>query len=307
VQQHSWLELEDGRILDPTRWAMVRPDAPFIYLGENDSYDEASQSMRARQRPAMSMSMFMSGANLTGPQDAILKSLNAVEAWKVDELFEAGGLRAPNGDLTARDADRLYSRLSDPVEHFREPEAFFGAVKQVGLASMVQIDVMTRVLEPEKVFVDRGANMLYEAPPAEELSGPQKLFKVFARFMSIEEREMMIEDELAEIGYKLDDLHTALNEMESWLKFDPEAPYLPNSITDTLSVIASEILGRGFGADICIERYAKSIGLDRNALHREMVSFGNRASYDLPWLCGEEADHAMQSAPVAEELDSPLM
>ena len=55
-QQHSWLRLADGRILDPTRWAMERPSAPAIYVGENDHYDEAGaqlhQFLRGQPRPS---------------------------------------------------------------------------------------------------------------------------------------------------------------------------------------------------------------------------------------------------------------
>jgi len=214
-QQHSWLELEDGRILDPTRWAMTNPRRPRIYLGANDHYDEGGLMMRAQSRPGISMSLFLSGQSMTGPQEAILKALGEMETWKIDALFEAGGLSVPAGVPGLRDADRLHGRIFDPVEHFREPEAFFGGLREAGLGAMVPVDTMVRVLEPERVFVDRGANLLYEVPAAEDRTGPQKLFKVFCRFLSIEERDLQIEDELAEIGYKLDDLHDALNEMES--------------------------------------------------------------------------------------------
>jgi hypothetical protein len=307
IQQHSWLELEDGRILDPTRWAMSNPKKPSIYLGENDHYDEASIGMKAKSRPAIAMSMFMQGHAATGPQAAVLQKLQDLPTWRVEELFEAGGLTAPSGEIGNRDAERLYDRLSDPVEHFREPEAFFGKLRDAGLSAMVPIDIMTRVLDPEKVFVDRGANLLYEAPAAEEINGTQKLFKIFCRFLSIEARELHIENELEEIGYTLDDLHTALNDMESWLKYDPEASYLPRDITDTLSVIASDLLGKGFGVEIEIERYAKSIGLDRDGLHRELVSFGERAQYDLAWLCGEEACLAMEGGALEDAPDDMEM
>jgi len=66
-------------------------------------------------------------------------------------------------------------------------------------------------------------------------------------------------------------------------------------------VIAGDILGKGFGTELAVERYARSIGLDRDGLHREMVSFGQRASYDLCWLCGEEARLAEDVEPEPPE------
>lgn len=289
VQQHSWLELADGRILDPTRWAMTNPGKPAIYIGYNDHYDEAGLMMRAQHRPAMSFSMMMSQGKGNSPSGHVLKKIRKMDALQVRDLFDAGNLTPPAGEPQLRDADRLYGRIYDPVEHFDQPEDFFSGLQAAGLKAIIPIDTATRVLSPEEVTVDRGANLLYGIDAPEEISGVQKLFKVFCRFISIEERELHLENELEEIGYKLEELHDALNEMESWLKHDPEAGYLPSSITDTLSVIASDILGRGFGVELAVERYAKSIGLSRNELHCEMVKFGNRANYDLRWLCGDEA------------------
>lgn len=44
---HGWVLLNDGRILDPTRWSFEGAD-PYIYLGHNKKdYDEGSNRMRA--------------------------------------------------------------------------------------------------------------------------------------------------------------------------------------------------------------------------------------------------------------------
>lgn len=81
--------------------------------------------------------------------------------------------------------------------------------------------------------------------------------------------------------------------MEKWLRFDPEMPYLPSESLSTIAIVASELLGKGFGEELRVERFADSLGLDRNALHRALVDFGSRAGIDLPWLIGEEARVAM--------------
>lgn len=287
-QQHSWLELEDGRILDPTRWAMERPGKPYIYLGENDDYDEAGMLLRARGRPAVRAAAFLAGADMSKPSRAVLARLEVADPNDIPALFRAGGLPGPSDPPGARDAERLLDRLHDPVEHFRTPEAFFAGVRELGLEPLVPVDTMIRVLDPERVMVDRGANRLFEAPPAEQLTDHQRLFKIFCRFMSIEHREMTIEDELAEVGYQLDDLHEALNETETWLRMNPEKPFIPYETRSLLAVVAGELLGRGFGAELEVERYARSIGMDRDALDDALTAYGEAAGYDLQWLMPDE-------------------
>jgi hypothetical protein len=147
------------------------------------------------------------------------------------------------------------------------------------------------LLHPEEVSVDRGANMLFELPAAEALTEHQKLFKVFCRFLSIEARPG-IADELEQINYRLQELHDALNQMERRLRFDPEDPYFRSETATVVALVAFELLGNGFGAELEVERYARSIGMDRDALHCALVSFGDRAGYDLAWLIGEDASIA---------------
>lgn len=38
VSRHGWIELEDGTIVDPTRWVFEHKD-PYIYVGKNDCYE----------------------------------------------------------------------------------------------------------------------------------------------------------------------------------------------------------------------------------------------------------------------------
>jgi len=86
-----------------------------------------------------------------------------------------------------------------------------------------------------------------------------------ARFLSIEERDG-IERELEELGYWLDDLHEALNEMELVLRVDPDLTWMPRNERDVLSVVAADLLGAGFGGGLRVERYADSLGLDSKGL-----------------------------------------
>ena len=141
------------------------------------------------------------GHDLSGPRRAVASALESVDADGIRALYEAGGLRAPDGDISGSDADRVLDRFSDPVEHFRTPEEFLGRVRDAGLGAMVPVDTMIRVLDPGQVTVDRGANRLFDAPLAPEMTDHQRLFKVFCRFLSIEHRDIDIERELEEIGY----------------------------------------------------------------------------------------------------------
>jgi hypothetical protein len=290
VQQHSWLELEDGRILDPTRWAMERPDRPYIFLGSDEdlAYDEGGLLLRAKGYPGMAIAGFLSGADMSRPEHMVLEKLRTFAPEDIHDMFRSGGLRVPENGLELPDAQRLLGRLTDPVEQFLTPEPFFRAVRDMGLGALVPIDTMIRVLEPEKVTVDRGCNLLYEVAPAPELTDHQQLFKVFCKFLSIEHRELQIETELEELGYTLDELHDLLNDYERSLKYDPEDPFLSRSDRSSLAVIAGDLLGKGFGAGLEVERYAKSIGMDRQGLHHALADFGERAGYDLPWLMPDE-------------------
>lgn len=52
IVRHGWIEQDDGRVVDPTRW-VFEDDIPYIYQGENDFYDMGGDEVRlANQRPA---------------------------------------------------------------------------------------------------------------------------------------------------------------------------------------------------------------------------------------------------------------
>lgn len=294
-QQHSWLRLGDGRILDPTRWAMERPDQPFIYIGLNDHYDEAGVEVRLRSRAAWHSSILAIGQP-DARQGLVRRCLSRAPEGARVALLEACGC----GD--GRIAERIIDALEAPVEHIARPEALYSAAQQCGLKALIRLDCWTRVMEPESVSPSPGRNLFYEPPPAPVLSNMEKLFRVMAHFLSIEERELMIEAELDELGYELEDLHEALNEMEKWLRFDPDLTWMPGCARDLLCVVASDLLGKGFGVELRVERYADSLGLDRNALHRSMVEFARPAGFDLAWLWGEEArrTEVAQEEPASE-------
>ena len=51
---HGWVLLDDGRVLDPTRWSFENVE-PYIYIGSDEDYDEGGNRMRSVfQRPCPS-------------------------------------------------------------------------------------------------------------------------------------------------------------------------------------------------------------------------------------------------------------
>lgn len=46
---HGWVLLDDGRVLDPTRWSFENVE-PYIYIGSGKDYDEGGNQMRAAFR-----------------------------------------------------------------------------------------------------------------------------------------------------------------------------------------------------------------------------------------------------------------
>lgn len=282
-QQHSWLRLGDGRILDPTRWAFDQPDRPYLYVGENDAYDEAGLWLAARARPAIAMSTFFS-PDRDAAERAVADRLNACTAGLRGRIAAAARIpELAEGEVRLRDAGRLLDLLQYPVEHLEDPAPLYSAVADAGLRAHIKLDLWVRVVEPERVTPDPRTNLLYADPPGDQPTGPQALFRVMARFLSIEERGG-IEREIGELGYRLEELHGALNEMENVLRVDPELTWMPRDARDLLAVVAGDLLGAGFGAELLLERHADSLGLDRPGLDRELRKFGQAAGYNLSWL-----------------------
>lgn len=290
VQQHSWLQLEDGRILDPTRWAMDRPRKPYIYCGANDAYDEAGMELKTLSRAAMAGSLSSIGRKR--PEDMLEERLSEISPEMRDALFKAAGEQSPYGLLAA---------IQGPVEHLPDPERLYREVEAAGLKAWVQVDNWVRVMEPEKVSVPFGINRLFEAPAKEPLTDHQVLFKTFCRFLSIEARELRFEEELEEYGISLEEFHDALNDMEKWLKIDPDLPYLPSDTRNVISLAALDLLGKGFGTELRVERYAASLGLPRLEFDRALQDFGRKAGMDLSWIY-PPIDHAKRD--VEKEKDA---
>jgi len=295
-QQHSWLRLQDGRVLDPTRWAFDQPGKPYLYVGENDAYDEAGLWLAARARPTIRMAQFLR-QDRDAPELAVAELIEAAGPETREALAAASGIaRLARGPVSVTDAGALRDLLSAPVEHLEAPGPLYAAAAEAGLKSQIKLDLWVRVMEPERVTPQPRVNLLHADPPWDRLTGPQALFRVMARFLSIEERDG-IEGELEERGYRLEELHAALNGMEGVLGYDPDLTWMPRKDRDLLAVVAADLLGAGHGEGLRVERYADSLGLDRRGLDRELRRFGAAAGYSLLWLPDAPAVDTSAPAP----------
>lgn len=283
IQQHSWLVAADGRILDPTRWAMECPDRPYIYLGIDDHYDEAGLEVSARLPPQLPGS---------GPDPrAVMLSRRSLD--EVNRIARALGAREVTDlDPSSSDlrwlADSLKYGLNRPPDHHDDPVELFAALEAAGMKCLIKIDLWNMVMAPETITRQGNANRWFTLPEQQKPTPQQMFFDICCKFISIEEREMDIEGELAELGYSLEDWHKSLNKIEWFIKGTETASgdfsLIPTSYLDPLVVVSSNILGKGFGVDYRVERYAASLGYRRRDLDAVLKMAGNRIGYDNAWI-----------------------
>jgi len=266
--QHSWLLAPDGRILDPTRWAIVSPSEPSVYLGVNDCYDEGGRVLAARMPPRF--------PGTPNPYDGIVEAMDASlrrELAAVLGMPDADGLRL---------GAALESVIRDDPGRVPDVAEVFSILERAGRKAVIPVDSWMRVMEPDLLYCRAGANRSFELPPGPVMSDVEIVSAIFNRFLCIEERPD-IEEEIAELGYGLErDLWDNLNKLEDmkdWLSMD----LLPRDLCDTLSVIAGDLLGKGFGEEIRVERFAASLGVLPARLDSILTAFGGRAGYDLGW------------------------
>lgn len=281
VQQHSWLELDDGRILDPTRWCMDRPDKPYLYIGENDAYDEAGIMLSCMTRTAARASIWSIGA--PQPEDHVARILEGLKPELRAEIHEAIGGASST-------AYSVFEAIAAPVEHLKDPERLYRALEAGGMRALLKMDNWIRVMEPERVTPPHGVNHFYALPQREEMTEAQILFRTFCKFLSLEHRGDRIEAEMEELGYTLSELHDALNRMESMLRINPELDWLPPEDRHLLSFAAMDILGKGFGEELRVERFTASLGMSRRELDGALRRFAEPSGLDLSWIWPPEPD-----------------
>jgi hypothetical protein len=170
---HTWLQLSDGRIVDPTRFVFENV-APYIYIGPKDSsYDEGGIRTKARTLPAISEGDL-----------AITESESS--------SLRAQGLLTSNNTLSLQGAQWLgHTPLNAP-----EALANFTLLQRLNLKVLVPLDCWQVVMEPEKQAATRGPHGWYSIALPEVTHKEILLFALNA-FVLHWESDQFTEDELA--------------------------------------------------------------------------------------------------------------
>ena len=93
--RHGWVLLEDGRILDPTRWSFENTE-PYIFIGKpgdptgDGEYDEGTQDLRARvTRPCPEPKGDPLDLDIDPPNQLAIEQLTQTPIAKVtrDQMF----------------------------------------------------------------------------------------------------------------------------------------------------------------------------------------------------------------------------
>ena len=133
--QHGWIDLGDGTVLDPTRWAFDGAD-PYLYQGPGADYDEGGDVLRAAMtRPCP-----------TAPGAATTLTLGVPSAtWAA--AVSAGHLSHLGDGTIAGTGEQLHwlANLSR-AELGDHAAAVYSALETIGLSGFIPIDNRRAVL-----------------------------------------------------------------------------------------------------------------------------------------------------------------
>jgi hypothetical protein len=268
VLQHSWLELEDGRILDPTRWAMECPDRPYIYLGVCDHYDDGGRALTACMPPVLSSKPTPDltqkiGSLCADDQLSLAKALGQ-SAQTVEQLF----------GLVWREARADPSQIPDP-------SVAYMLMERAGLKALIPIDSWDRVMRMEHLKCKAGSNRLFSLPPQEPVSNRALITELLRHFVTVEQRGDHLDAELCEYEISLEEYYDALNRLID----NPDLPltYFTSSDQYILGIVVSDLLGQGYGNKLRVERYARSMGHSQSSLNNAIREIGAAFGMHLLW------------------------
>ena len=282
IQQHSWIVLEDGRILDPTRWCLEKRslEKAYIYLGVNDYYDEGSFGLEARMTGHRVWSALMHGNHY----ENLLEKRDDTTLFYLHDVFfdtEASLDRAALIKKLAIEIEYIVTSHPSRIERVFDK---YKALETADLKSLIKIDAWRLVVEPEKLFVDRALNLTYRVPDVSKPSQMTLFLELLSRFVSIEELDIKLEEKLDELGYSLDEYHDALNKAEYFNAIDKESLCLvPRSVMDILCLVCAFVLGEGYGQALKVERYAASRGYSLDDMRKAFEKIGNAYGVDMSW------------------------
>ena len=288
--QHSWLVLEDGRILDPTRWAIETPEDPALYVGWCDAYDEGGRMSRARTRHFQAH----------GPQESALQDAGAPDLTERLRTLDRAALMALlRGEVAEQKlaqesretlvaiANRAIPELihRDPT-HLDDPWRVYSIIERIGLKALVPIDSWARVMTPETITCPDGCNR-YFAPPRGrsgfQMSRMEKLLELYLAFL-LPENNRALEAHLEEMGHGLDTWFECLNRFEFAVNTETAPDGIGNRRRDLLALVAGDLLGEGPGEVLRVERYAASMAMSRSELDSALRELPSLHGPRIGWM-----------------------
>jgi serine/threonine protein phosphatase 1 len=242
---HTWLQLADGRIVDPTRY-VFEGVAPYIYIGpKDDNYDEAGLKTRHRAIPQPSLGDI---------------SITNQEA----EHLQSQGILGINNTLSIPAAQWL----STTPLHDTSAKANFKLLNQAGLKALIPLDSWRAIMEPSTLTAKVSPQGWFHIPEV-KVAYPKIAHFLITTFVlpTIDEAEY----------YKEDELITALDSLNCITNMDE----LYVSHAQKLGLILS-IVGEGNAAEV--ESAIQDQGWTIDHLHTTLVTLGKRGDLELGWL-----------------------
>lgn len=125
---HSWIELEDGTILDPTRWCF-EDDYPYIYICKGDSdYDIGGDDWRATMTLSRECPRIKSKVEIFQPFEGeclsyVSSLIYGQTAFSKDQLFWLANLPKdmlfPFTKSIYKGLDKVGMRATVPIDNYR--------------------------------------------------------------------------------------------------------------------------------------------------------------------------------------------
>lgn len=142
VTQHGWILVADKRVVDPTRW-VFEGAKPYIYIGENDHYDEGGtrfrRVMQGRPPPfdlGVGHPVTFSTKDMPSPAWAFVENL-------FDGQFPVDDPEYEIGTLSGRQL--MWLANCAPEDLGGHAKAIYAALVKHGLGGLIPIDNRRKV------------------------------------------------------------------------------------------------------------------------------------------------------------------
>jgi len=130
---HSWTVLQDGRILDPTRFAFEAAE-PYIYLGPSDFYDEAGMNLRT-------------GLRSSAPQNRLDGNIEVND--RQTQVLSGFQICCMDNRVHVED---LHWVATAPVTDLNKAKPLYEVLEALNFRSLIPIDCWKLVMEAEHLY-----------------------------------------------------------------------------------------------------------------------------------------------------------